>query len=95
MIKVYTVCLSTKYFKQLVYKKVILAKIVWNKVFEILGQLLYWNFVLLFQENFFVGIYQKRLGEALLMSTDSICFHGEIRKTSPRYPFLPEAMIPN
>ena len=33
-------------------------------------------------KTYVVGTHQKRLGEALLMSTHNICFHGEIRKVS-------------
>ena len=38
------------------------------------------------------GTHQKRLAEALLMSTHSICFHGEIRKIYTRYPPLSRPM---
>ena len=31
-------------------------------------------------KTYVVGIHQKRLGEALLMTTHNICFLGEIRK---------------
>ena len=41
LIRIYTVCHSTMYFKQQEHKNNIQAKIVWNKVFEILGHLLY------------------------------------------------------
>ena len=31
-------------------------------------------------KTYVVGTHYKHLGEALLMSTHDICFHGEIRK---------------
>ena len=41
LIRVYTVCHSTKYSKKQLYKKQKLFQKVWNKVFEILGHLPY------------------------------------------------------
>ena len=38
------VCHSTKYFKKQLHKEQNLDQIVWNKVFEILGNLPYHNF---------------------------------------------------
>ena len=37
LVRVYTVCHSTKYFKKQLHKKQDLGKKIWNKVLEILG----------------------------------------------------------
>ena len=42
LIRVYTVCHSTKYFKKQLHKSKNLTKKVWNKVFEISGYFLYY-----------------------------------------------------
>ena len=40
----------------------------------------YYYFSYFSTKTYVVGTHNKRLGEALLMSTHNICFHGEIRK---------------
>ena len=37
-------------------------------------------FYLFFMKAYVAGTHQKRLAEALLMSTHNICFHDDIRK---------------
>ena len=46
----------------------------------------YWYFSYFSMKTYILGTHQKRLAEALLMSTHNICLHGEIRKILPGYP---------
>ena len=43
-------------------------------------------------KTYVVGTHQKCLGEALLMSTHNICFHGEIIKLFTSYILLSRAI---
>ena len=52
----------------------------------------YWYFSYFSIKTYVVGTHQKRLAKALLMSTHSICFRGEIRKILCWYTFLSGAI---
>ena len=46
-------------------------------------------------KTYVVGTHYKHLGEALLMSTNNICFHAEIRKIICCYPLLSRVCLIN